>query len=49
MFHSPFGQPAAPPMALLRTMYCWLPLNSSVPLTLLSAMKPPLAKLLFAQ
>ncbi len=49
MFHRPCGQPAAPPMALLRTMNCWLPLKLRVPLTLLSAMKPPLAKLLFAQ
>ena len=49
MFHRPFGQPAAAPIELLRTRYCWLPLNWSVPLTLLSAMKPPLAKLLFAQ
>ena len=49
MFHSPLGQPAAPPIALLRTMYCWLPLKLRLPLTLLSAMKPPLAKLLFAQ
>ncbi len=49
MFHRPCGHPAAPPMALLRTMYCWLPKKLRLPLTLLSAMKPPLAKLWFAQ
>ena len=49
MFHRPFGHPAAPPMALLRTMNCWLPLKVRLPLTLLSAMKPPLAKLCVAQ
>ena len=49
MFHSPFGQPFAPPMELLRTMYCWLPKKFRLPLTWLSARNPPLAKLLFAQ
>ena len=49
MFHRPLGHPAAPPMELLRTMYCWLPWKSRSPLTWLSAMNPPLAKLWFAQ
>ena len=49
MFHRPFGHPLAPPMELLRTMYCWLPSQKRVPLTWLSAMNPPLAKLWVAQ